>query len=80
MRNKILITLSLFTFLIIISACEKNEMNDTGNLVPLTEGWYDTRSGYRCNYYINEWQGMWDASYPFDFTTGLDKLVLSLFN
>ncbi|MCT4664075.1 MAG: alpha/beta hydrolase [Flavobacteriales bacterium] len=33
----------------------------------------DTRQGYRCNYFINEWRGLWDKSYSADFTKGIKE-------
>lgn len=33
----------------------------------------DTRQGYRCNYYINDWRGLWDKSYTADFTKGIKE-------
>jgi proline iminopeptidase len=30
----------------------------------------DFRQGFRCNYYINEWRGLWDGSHTADFTSG----------
>ncbi len=33
----------------------------------------DTRQGFRCNYYINDWRGLWDKSYTADFTNGIKE-------
>jgi len=34
---------------------------------------WDWREGFRANYYINDWRGLWDGSYTFDFTTGIKE-------
>jgi proline iminopeptidase len=33
----------------------------------------DTRQGFRCNYYLNDWRGLWDKSYTADFTHGIKE-------
>jgi proline iminopeptidase len=33
----------------------------------------DTRQGFRSNYYINDWRGLWDQSYTADFITGIKE-------
>jgi proline iminopeptidase len=33
----------------------------------------DFRQGFRCNYYLNEWRGLWDGSHTADFTTGIKE-------
>jgi len=37
----------------------------------------DTRQGYRCNYYLNDWRGLWDKSYSADFTSGIKDNYLT---
>ncbi len=37
----------------------------------------DTRQGFRCNYYLNDWRGLWDHSYTADFTTGIKDNYLN---
>lgn len=37
----------------------------------------DTRQGYRSNYYINDWRGLWDKSYTADFTAGVKENYLT---
>ena len=31
----------------------------------------DWREGYRCNYQINDWRGLWDGTYTFNFTSNV---------
>lgn len=33
----------------------------------------DTRQGFRCNYYLNDWRGLWDKSFTADFTSGIKE-------
>lgn len=37
----------------------------------------DTRQGYRCNYYINKWRGLWNKTYTADFTKGIKENYLT---
>ena len=39
------------------------------------EGWEDSRLGYRAGWNINNWRGLWDQSFTFDFTTGLEHFT-----
>lgn len=37
----------------------------------------DTRQGFRCNYHMNDWRGLWDKSYTADFTAGIKENYLT---
>jgi pimeloyl-ACP methyl ester carboxylesterase len=37
----------------------------------------DTRQGFRSNYHMNDWRGLWDKSYTADFTAGIKENYLT---
>ncbi len=47
----------------------------TTYIKPPAEGWHDNRFGYRAGWNINNWRGLWNQTYTFDFTTGLENFT-----